>query len=430
MYREIVQKLEMWKSKNDRKPLILNGARQVGKTYILKEFARTHYKKMVYISCDNDSEVNQIFEQDFNIPRIILALSAHTDTTITPNDTLIFFDEIQESPRILNALKYFCENASEYHVAVAGSLLGISLHSGTSFPVGKVEIINMYPMTFNEFLVAMDKPQLVTLQQENHTDVISTLSNSYINLLRQYFFVGGMPEVVKSFTEERDLIKVREIQKNILFNYGRDFSKHAPAREIPRINMIWNTIPSQLAKENKKFTYGAIKKGARAAEFEIALQWLIDAGLVYRIPRATSPQLPLKFYEENAAFKLFLLDVGLMGAMTDMPSSSVLVNDHAFTEYKGAFTELFVLSQLMPKQLPIYYYSANNSVVEIDFLVQHNEQIIPIEVKATVNVKSKSLRTYIDKHPQLKGLRLSMLPYVDQNWMENKPLYAPETWLS
>ncbi len=429
MYREVIKKLVEWKHKEDRKPLILNGARQVGKTYILKEFAQTQYEKTVYISCDNDREANLIFEKDFDIERIIIALSSHSDVTITPEDTLIVFDEIQDSPKILNSLKYFCENAPEYHVAVAGSLLGISLHSGISFPVGKVDMINMYPMTFNEFLIAMDKKQFVELQESCQYDIISTLSDSYMDRLRQYYYVGGMPAAVKAFVEQRDLKKVREIQKNILFNYGRDFSKHAPAREVPRINMVWNAIPSQLAKENKKFVYGAMKKGARANEFEIAIQWLIDAGLIYRISRATLPHLPLKFYEDFSAFKLFMLDVGLMGAMADIPSSSMLVNNTAFTEYKGAFTELFVLTQLIPKQLPIYYFSASDSQVEIDFLVQYNERIIPIEVMAEENVKSKSLRTYISKYPQLKGLRLSMIPFRDQEWMENKPLYAVETWL-
>ncbi len=429
MKRQIIDQLLVWKSNPQRKPLILNGARQVGKTYILKHFGKTHYEKCVYINCDNNQTVASIFEGDYNMPRILLALSAYSNTTIEPHNTLIIFDEVQENPQILNALKYFCEDAPDYHVAVAGSLLGISLHSNQSFPVGKVDMLRMYPMTFTEFLWAIDKEQLADLQTQAEWNIINSLSETYIDCLRQYYFVGGMPAVVQEFVNTHDLKKVRSLQKDILFNYARDFSKHAPAAQVPRIRMVWEAIPAQLAKENKKFIYGALRKGARASEFELAIQWLIDAGLVYRIHRVSEPQLPLKFYEDLNAFKLFMLDVGLMGAMADSPASAILVESKLFTEYKGAFTELYALTQLLPQGYPIYYYSAPNSQVEVDFLVQKEERIIPIEVKAEENVHAKSLRTFIENNPTLHALRLSMKGYIGQDWMENRPLYAPDAWL-
>ena len=429
MKRNIIRQLKNWKEKADRKPLILNGARQVGKTYILQKFGEEAYEKVAYVNLDHNEEVGLIFAQDYDIPRIIRSLSAILHVHIEPSNTLIIFDEIQESPTVLNSLKYFCENAPEYHVVVAGSLLGISLHSGISFPVGKVDMIKMYPMTFDEFLMAIGEEELVEILQAGDERVINGLSLKLTDCLRQFFFTGGMPAVVKEYSTSHHLQRVRELQKQILFDYRRDFSKHAPSQQVPRINLVWDNIPSQLAKENKKFIYGALKKGGGATEFELAIQWLIDAGLVYRIHRATTPSIPLKFYEDFSVFKLFLLDVGLMGAMTDTPIESILVGDKAFTEYKGAFTELYVLTQLIPLDIPIYYFSANDSRVEIDFLLQHGTQVLPIEVKAEENVHSKSLRTYIEKHPSLHGLRLSMLPFRSQDWMDNKPLYAPNCWV-
>lgn len=424
MERNILAQLIDWQNKTNRKPLILNGARQVGKTYILKEFGRTQYKNIAYVNCDNNDVVTKIFSRDYDIRRIILSLSAVTHVSIKPGETLIILDEIQENPLALNSLKYFCENAPEYHVAVAGSLLGISLHGDTSFPVGKVDVIKMFPMTFDEFLMAIGEKQLADILRTRDFNVIDTFAGKLTDCLRQYYFTGGMPAVVSEYTRSHDISEVRNLQKQILFGYRRDFSKHAPSSQVPRINQVWDTIPSQLAKDNKKFIYGAIKKGARASEFELAIQWLIDAGLVYRVNRVTTPSLPLKFYEDFSAFKLFTLDVGLMGAMVDTPPETILVGESCFSEYKGAFTELFALTQMVSKGIPAYYYSANDSRVEIDFLIQKDEKVIPIEVKAEVNVRSKSLRTYIDKHPQLKGMRLSMLPYKNQGWMENKPLYA------
>lgn len=429
MKRKVFEKLLEWKQKKNRKPLILNGARQVGKTYILRAFGEECYEKVAYINCDKNELLQKVFEQDYDIQRILLSLSALVHFNIEPENTLIIFDEIQESPVILNSLKYFCEEAPQYHVAVAGSLLGISLHNGMSFPVGKVDMIKMYPMTFDEFLLAIGQASLVEVLKRGDFSAIDALGLRLIDCLRQYYFVGGMPAVVRLFAETKDLVEVRNIQKQILFDYQRDFSKHAPSREVPRINMVWETIPAQLAKENKKFIFGALKKGARASEFEMAIQWLKDAGLIYQVNRVTAPTMPLKFYAEMSVFKLFILDIGLMGAMVDTPAESILVADTLFKEYKGAFTELFVLTQLMPLQIPIYYFSSNDSCVEIDFIVQHGTTITPIEVKAEENVHAKSLRTFINKHPELKGLRLSMRPYQDQEWMENKPLYAVNCWV-
>lgn len=423
MKRNILTDLIKWKESYSRKPLILNGARQVGKTYILQEFGRLCYNNVAYFNCDRNKTLNNIFEQDYDTSRIVRSLSALTGFHIEQGKTLIIFDEIQENPIILNSMKYFCENAPEYHIAVAGSLLGISLHDNVSFPVGKVDMLKMYPMTFDEFLLAIGKDKYVELLRSGDKEIIDTLSIQLIDCLRQYYYVGGMPAVVQEYATSGNLQTVRTIQKQILFDYRRDFSKHAPNLEVPRINVVWDSIPAQLAKENRKFIYGIIKKGARASEFEKAIQWLIDAGLVYRVNRATAPIMPLKFYEDLSAFKLFILDVGLMGAMTDTPAEAIIIGDNIFREYKGAFTELFVYTQLVQFNIPIYYHSSNDSRVEIDFLAQIGTKIIPIEVKAEVNVKSKSLRTYIDKHTKLKGLRLSMQPYSDQGWMENIPLY-------
>lgn len=429
MKRSIIDKLYKWKMSSNRKPLIMNGARQVGKTYILNKFGHLHYKNVAYVNLDKNQQARSIWEKDYDTKRIILSLSALLSISIKPEETLIILDEIQDCPKALSSLKYFCEDAPEYHIVVAGSLLGLSLHEGVSFPVGKVNMLRMFPMTFHEFLIANGKELMADLLTNNETQTIETLGESFIELLRQYYYTGGMPAVVKEFTESHDLLKVREIQKQILFDYRRDFSKHAPAAQVPRINMVWDSIPSQLAKENRKFIYGALKKGARATDFEIAIQWLIDAGIVYKIPRIKAAKMPLKFYEEPSVFKLFMLDTGLMGAMVEMPASDVLVNNKAITEYKGAFTELYVLSQLITKDLPIYYFSSNDSTIELDFIVQKDAHVVPIEVKAEVNVKSKALRQFISSNPELKGLRLSMLGYQNQEWMENKPLYAPDTWL-
>lgn len=428
MKRDIYNQLLNWKNKSQRKPLILNGARQVGKTYILKQFGQNEYKKFAFFSLDRDQKVIEVFEKGGNVPDILLALSAISEVDITPGDTLVVLDEIQNCPKALEALKYICEDAPDVHVIVAGSLLGLSLHHGVSYPVGKVEELRLYPMTFIEFLNAMGKSRLADIITTKNWDVMTLIEAEYISLLRQYYYVGGMPAAVLAHVEHRGLKEIREIQQQIITDYRRDFSKHAPEREVPRINMVWDSIPAQLAKENKKFVYGAVKKSARAADFEMAIQWLIDAGLAYKMPRVNSAKMPLKFYEDANAFKLFMLDVGLMGAMAETSAQSMLVGNDIFSEYKGAFTELYVYTQLKTLNLSLYYHSVDNSTIEIDFLTQWRDKVVPIEVKAEVNVKSKSLHTFINANPELKGIRYSMLPYKEQEWMTNIPLYACLAW--
>lgn len=428
MKRSIYNQLLSWKNKQDHKPLILNGARQVGKTYILREFGKNEYKRMAFFSLDRDQKALEIFNKGGNATDMLMALSAISHEDITPHDTLVVFDEIQNCPKALEALKFFCEETPEIDIVVAGSLLGLSIHSGVSYPVGKVEELHLYPMTFLEFLEAMGKTQLVNLLENKNWAVINMLETELINSLRQYYYVGGMPAAVLAHIEKKGWKEVRRIQLQIITDYRRDFSKHAPAREVPRINMVWDSIPAQLAKENKKFVYGAVKKSARAADFEMAIQWLIDAGLAYKVPRVNAPRLPLKFYEDISAFKLFMLDVGLMGAMAETTADSVVVGDNIFSEYKGAFTELYVFTQLKALGYSLYYHAVDNSTIEIDFLTQRDNQVIPIEVKAEVNVKAKSLRTFISNNPELKGIRYSMLPYKEQDWMTNIPLYACMVW--
>lgn len=428
MKRDIYNQLLNWKNKSQRKPLILNGARQVGKTYILKQFGQNEYKKFAFFSLDRDQKIIEVFEKGGNVSDILLALSAISEVDITPGDTLVVLDEIQNCPKALEALKYICEDAPDVHVIVAGSLLGLSLHHGVSYPVGKVEELRLYPMTFIEFLNAMGKSRLADIITTKNWDVMTLIEAEYISLLRQYYYVGGMPAAVLAHVEHRGLKEIREIQQQIITDYRRDFSKHAPEREVPRINMVWDSIPAQLAKENKKFVYGAVKKSARAADFEMAIQWLIDAGLAYKMPRVNSAKMPLKFYEDANAFKLFMLDVGLMGAMAETSAQSMLVGNDIFSEYKGAFTELYVYTQLKTLNLSLYYHSVDNSTIEIDFLTQWHDKVVPIEVKAEVNVKSKSLHTFINANPELKGIRYSMLPYKEQEWMTNIPLYACLAW--
>ena len=423
MKRLLINDLIKWKAKRDRKPLILNGARQVGKTWLLQHFGVTEYQSVAYINCEKQDNLDQIFF-NFDTSRMIRALSATAGVDIQPGTTLIIIDEIQEYPRALTALKYFCEDAPQYHIAVAGSLLGISLHQGISFPVGKVEMMNLYPMDFEEFLLALKKEQLVKVLYEQDWETMNAAYSLFIELLRQYFFVGGMPGVVSTYIGGAGPEGVRVVQNQILNDYQMDFSKHAESREVPRIQLVWDSVPHQLAKENKKFQYSELKKGGRANEFAVAIEWLLQAGLVYKVHRINKVNMPIKFYQEQNVFKLFALDVGLLGAQIGAPASKILVGDDVFVEYKGAFAEAFVLSQLVPCKMPISYYSTNDSQVEIDFVVQTDERIIPIEVKAATNVRSKSLRTFINNHSEFKGLRISMKPYQDEGWMENIPLYA------
>ncbi len=427
MYRTVYDELCAWKNKNNRKPLILSGARQVGKTWILKEFGNAEFDNLAYINCDKATEMQNAFT-DFDTDRLIRFFSVVSNTSIQPGKTLIVLDEIQEVPIGLTALKYFCENAPQYHIVVAGSLLGLELHKGTGFPVGKVDEINMYPLSFKEFLIAMGKDSIINLMDEHRWEELSSLSQMLIELLRQYYYVGGMPEVVKNYVADQDILRVRKTQKQILADYRRDFSKHVPSSLLPKVNMVWDSIPSQLAKENKKFIYGLLKKGGRAKEFEDAIQWLINAGLVYKVNRVSKIESPLKFYEDISAFKLFTVDLGLLGAMVDVPAKEVLINDNMFIEYKGAFTEQYVLQEIIEYGLQPYYYSKENSRLEIDLIVQTDE-VYPIEVKAEENLKSKSLKTAYDENPKLKAVRFSMCGYKEQDWMTNVPLYLSGEWL-
>ena len=425
MQRAILQKFIEWKSFSDRKPLIVNGARQVGKTWLLREFARTEYAKEAYIICRKNDIIRQIFTQDFDVNRILRALRALSGVDITPGDTLIVLDEVQDVPEVLEALKYFCEEAPEYHIAVAGSLLGISLHNGVSYPVGKVNEINVYPMNFEEFVLAKGETEVFKLIVNRDYMTMNLIHEKMVDLLRQYYYVGGMPEAVKKYVESDSLIEVRRIQKEILNGYELDLSKHAPKEQVPRIRMVWKSIPSQLFKDNKKFIYGALKKGARANDFEIAIQWLVDSGLVYKVPKCTKPALPLDVYEDLSSFKLYMLDVGLLGAMVNTEPVQVLINNNVFVEYKGGMTEQYVLQQMKSHGVsPIYYHKTDDSRLELDFVIQYNAKLLPIEVKAERNVRANSLTALLAKNPDLKAVRFSMLPYKEQGQLECLPLYA------
>ncbi len=427
MERNVYHDLLLWKNKKNRKPLILNGARQVGKTWILKEFGSNEYESFAYINCDDTPEIKTAFS-DFETSRLIRFFSALTGVDIKPEKTLIVLDEVQEIPLALTSLKYFCENAPEYHIAVAGSLLGIRLHEGTGFPVGKVDEINLYPLSFEEFCNALGMSILMNQVKEHRWNELCLMSHTFVELLRQYYYVGGMPAVVKDYCENKSLPAVRNIQNQILADYKRDFSKHVPKDILPKVNIVWESIPSQLAKENKKFIYNAIKNGSRAKDFENAIQWLIDAGLVYKVLRVKKIEKPLKFYEDFDAFKLFVLDLGLLGAMVQVSAKDVLVNDKAFTEYKGSFTEQYVLQELITLNKNLYYYSKENSSLEIDFIMQ-KEDLYPIEVKAEENLRSKSLKTVFDSNPSLKPCRFSMSAYKEQDWLTNVPLYLVREWM-
>ena len=425
MQRVILQKFIEWKSFSDRKPLIVNGARQVGKTWLLREFARTEYAKEAYIICRKNDIVRQIFTQDFDVNRILRALRALSGVDITPEDTLIVLDEVQDVPEVLEALKYFCEEAPEYHIAVAGSLLGISLHNGVSYPVGKVNEINVYPMNFEEFVLAKGETEVFKLIVNRDYMTMNLIHEKMVDLLRQYYYVGGMPEAVKKYVESDSLIEVRRIQKEILNGYELDLSKHAPKEQVPRIRMVWKSIPSQLFKDNKKFIYGALRKGARANDFEIAIQWLVDSGLVYKVPKCIKPALPLDVYEDLSCFKLYMLDVGLLGAMVNTEPVQVLINNNVFVEYKGGMTEQYVLQQMKSHGVsPIYYHKTDDSRLELDFVIQYNAKLLPIEVKAEGNVRANSLTALLAKNPDLKAVRFSMLPYKEQGQLECLPLYA------
>ena len=424
MKRLIYNKLKQWKESENRKPLMLLGARQVGKTWIMKHFGANEYKNVAYVNCDSEPRMQEVFSIDYDIDRILLTLQAITGVNVEKENTLIIFDEIQETTRGLHSLKYFYENAPEYHVMVAGSLLGVTLGRGESFPVGKVDMLQMYPMTFDEFVEAVSGPSWAEILRSKDWVLMETMQTKFIELLRQYYYVGGMPEVVDAYVKNKDLSEVRSLQMAILSAYRNDISKHTDATQSMRIGLVLNSLPSQLAKENKKFIYGAIKKGARASEFELAIQWLVDAGLVHKVNRVKEAKMPLKFYEDMSAFKLFLLDCGLLACMADVPADQMLIGYNVFVEFKGAFTEQYVLQQMKAYHMNPYYWSNDKTPAEIDFVVQHAGRVIPIEVKAETNVRSKSLAQFIKDNEELKGIRISMRGYIDQGWMENIPLYG------
>lgn len=432
MKRLIYNQLIEWKTRKNRKPLVLLGARQVGKTYILKEFGKNEFENFVYINCHKDAYAASLF-RDVDATRILPELERYYNVKVRPNKTLLFFDEIQEVKNGLASMKYFCEDYPDIHVAVAGSLLGISLREDESYPVGKIETMHLYPMTFGEYLMAKGRDGLLDSLNKLDWDILQVQNELYISLLREYYFVGGMPEAVKEFVENGSVDRVRSIQAEIIDAYRRDIAKHTKP-QTQRINMVWDSIPAQLAKENKKFIFGAVKKGGRAADFELAIQWLVDAGIVYKIYRTKQPQRPLRSYTDNSAFKLYMMDCGLLARMMNATPNELLLGDNAFVEFKGALAENYVLQQLKPglDNDGIYYFSKDNSTQEIDFLIEKGGQVFPIEVKAEVNVKSKSLSGFINTdHADkgLKGIRFSLLPHVDQQWMENIPLFSVEAWL-
>jgi len=425
MQRQAMEYLERWKNKKYRKPLIIRGARQVGKTWLMKEFARRNYEKVAYINFDNNPRMKSVFENDYDISRIITALQIEAGVRIDAENTLIIFDEVQEVPKALASLKYFYENASDYPILAAGSMLGVAMHHGVSFPVGKVEFMDLFPLTFKEFLSATGNEPLKELLSLENISLITSFKDKYIELLKRYYFLGGMPEVVKTFVSENDFESVSQIKKNLLDLYEMDFSKHAPKEIVPRIRMVWNSIPAQLAKENRKFIYGHITEGARAKDFELAIQWLQDCGLIHKVFRVTKPGLPLKAYVDLRAFKTYLFDIGLLSAMVNLPPRVLIDGDRVFEEFKGAITEQYILQQLITEsKLEPYYYTTDKSSGEIDFLIQKGSDIIPIEVKASENLQSKSLKAYSDKYVPKFSVRTSLSDFRKESWLINIPLYA------
>ncbi|SDN31507.1 hypothetical protein SAMN05660299_02507 [Megasphaera paucivorans] len=427
MYRFAIEKLYKWKKSKCRKPLIIEGARQVGKTWLMKEFGSKAYANTVYINFDSNSRMAELFASDLNTDRLIMGLELYAGHKIDAESTLLIFDEVQEVPRALSSLKYFYENAPQYHIICAGSLLGIALHGGTSFPVGKVDFLKLYPLSFREFLMATGNERFTELLDKQDYEMITSFKQTYIDALKHYYFVGGMPEAVQHFAENKDFNEAREIQKHILAAYEQDFSKHAPYEIVPKIRMIWNSIPSQLAKENKKFIYGLVREGGRAKEYETAIMWLTDCGLVHKVSRVNAAGIPLKAYEDLRAFKLYIVDVGLLGCMTGLRQRTLLDGNDLFTEFKGALTEQYVCQQLKTiEDLGVYYFTNDRGSCEVDFVIDTGEKVIPVEVKAEVNLKAKSLRVYKDKFNPEISVRTSMADYKKEDWLVNLSLYAVE----
>jgi uncharacterized protein len=423
MKRNFIDELTKWKYTKKRKPLIIQGARQVGKTWVMKEFGKKEFKTVVYLNFESSQILRELFVTDFNIERIIATMEIESKKKITASNTLIILDEIQEAPRGLTALKYFHENAPEYYVISAGSLLGISIQRNHSFPVGKVDILHLYPLSFSEFLVSIGEEKLVELLEKKDWKTIALFHTRLVELTRLYYFVGGMPEAVADYIESKNLTRVRQIQQAILIGYENDFGKHAPAEIIPKMRLVWNALISQLAKENRKFIYGQIKQGGRAKEFEKAIQWLVDAGLVLKVNRIEKPTIPLRSYTDIDSFKLFFLDIGLLNAMAGVDQKILLEKNKILTEYKGAMTEQFICQQLNMNH-ELYYWVAPNATAEVDFVIQHENEIVPIEAKAEENLKSKSLKVFVEKFDNKHALRISMSEYREVEWLTNYPLYA------
>lgn len=427
MYRTAIEKLFKWKECKHRKPLIIEGARQVGKTWLMREFGRLAYEDTVYINFDSNSVMSQLFEADLDTDRLITGLELYVGRKIDPKKSLLIFDEVQEVPKALSALKYFYENAPQYHIICAGSLLGIALHQGTSFPVGKVDFLKLYPLSFNEFLMATGKERFADLLGKCDFTMITSFKQIYIDALKHYYFVGGMPEAVQSFSENKDFEEVRQIQKRILAAYEQDFSKHAPNEIVPKLRMLWNSIPSQLAKENKKFIYGLLREGARAKDYETAIMWLNDCGLVHKVSRVNSASIPLRAYEDMKAFKLFVLDVGLLGCMAGLHQHTLINGNELFVEFKGALTEQYVCQQLKTvEDTGLYYYTNDKGSCEVDFVVDTGKHIIPVEVKAQLNLRAKSLKVYREKFSPEISVRTAMSDYKKDDGLTNLPLYAIE----
>lgn len=427
MQRYALKHLIDWKNKKNHKPLVIQGARQVGKTWLMQEFGEKYYEQVAYINFDVDVKSREIFDVDYDTERLIMDIGLATKTKINAENTLIIFDEIQECPRALTSLKYFRENAPQYDIIVAGSLLGVACHEGTGFPVGKVSFMNLFPLSFEEFLLAMGEERFVELLNKKDFKTIKLFNNKYEKLLKQYCYVGGMPEIVQDFVENKDFESVRNLQKEILSAYEEDFTKHIPTNTVAKIRLLWKSIPAQLSKENKKFIYGAAKEGARARDFEAALSWLINSGLVYRVNKITKPDLPITAYEDFNSFKLFVLDVGLLGAMTDLQADTIIDGNRIFEEFKGAIAEQYVLQQFKTiKDLPVFYWSNETSRAEIDFVIQIKSDVVPVEVKAERNLQAKSLKVYMEKFKPNYAIRTSMADYKKTDNLIDLPLYALE----
>ena len=425
MEREIYGRMLAWKEDPYRKPLIIYGARQVGKSYIVKEFGSREFDHLIVLNCDKDERIADLFGAGFRTEKLISDIEIISGQNVTAGKTLIFIDEVQEVPRALSALKYFCEDAPEYHIIAAGSLLGLAIHEGVSFPVGKVDEMTLYPLSFPEYVLARLGRNAYERLTKAPLEDLNSLTTMYTDALREYYFTGGMPEVVQGYIDGRKPQAIRDMQKRILADYSLDISKHAKPEILGRIHQVWNSIPQQLAKSNKKFVYGDVQKGARAKDYELAIEWLIDAGVVHKVSRVRKAGIPLKYYEDFSAFKLFLVDHGLMGAMVDAPISTILLGANVFEEYKGTLTEQYVLEQLKCyAESDIFYYDSDTSKLELDFLVQDEDVLVPIEVKAEENLRSKSLSQFYKNHADSRPVRLSMSGYRIQDWMTNVPLFA------